>query len=76
MIDYHAGRSHNDCEPVVRGRYPQVAAALDWLGQFAPARLTGTGSCVFAAFATEAQARQVTGRVPAGTLAWAVPGLV
>ena len=76
MIDYHAGRSHNDCEPVVRSRYPQVAAALDWLGQYAPARLTGTGSCVFAAFATEAQARQVAGRVPAGSQAWAVQGLV
>jgi len=76
MIDYHAGRSHNDCEPVVCSRYPQVAAALDWLGQYAPARLTGTGSCVFAAFATEAQARQVAGRVPAGSLAWAVQGLV
>ena len=76
MVDYHAGRSRNDCEPVVRGRYPQVAAALDWLGQFAPARLTGTGSCVFAAFKSEAQAREVAGKVPSGSLAWAVRGMV
>ena len=76
MVDYHAGRSRNDCEPVVRGRYPQVAAALDWLGQFAPARLTGTGSCVFAAFESEAQAREVAGKVPSGSLAWAVRGMV
>lgn len=75
MDNYHAGRSRNDCEPVVRGRYPQVAAALDWLGQFAPARLTGTGSCVFAAFEHEAQARQVAAQVPPGSLAWAVRGL-
>ncbi len=51
----------NDCEPVVRGRYPAVAAALDWVSARAggrPARLTGTGGCVFAAFdsAVEAQA--------------------
>ena len=54
----------NDCEPVVRARYPQVAEALDWLGRFAPARLTGTGSCVFANVVDEAQAREIVARVP------------
>ena len=44
----------NDCEPVVRERYPEVAAALDWLGRYASARLTGTGSCLFARFASAA----------------------
>jgi len=39
----------NAFEPVVRARYPQVAAALDWLGQFGVARLTGSGGCVFVA---------------------------
>ena len=38
----------NDCEPVVRARYPEVAEALEWLARYAPARLTGTGSCIFA----------------------------
>ena len=41
----------NDCEAVVRARFPAVAEALDWLARHAPARLTGTGSCVFAKFA-------------------------
>lgn len=54
----------NDCEPVVRARYPQVAEALDWLGRFAPARLTGTGSCVFANVVDETQAREIVARVP------------
>jgi 4-diphosphocytidyl-2-C-methyl-D-erythritol kinase len=54
----------NDCEPVVRRRYSAVAAALDWLTARSgggPARLTGTGGCVFAAFgsAAEAQAARV-----------------
>src|SRR5256884_4620260 len=39
----------NDCEPVVRSGSPQVAEALEWLARFAPAHLTGTGSCVFRA---------------------------
>jgi 4-diphosphocytidyl-2-C-methyl-D-erythritol kinase len=54
----------NDCEPLVRSRYPEVAEALDWLGQFAPARLTGTGSCIFTACATAAEAERLAARVP------------
>ena len=52
----------NDCEPVVRARFPEVAAALDWLGP--DARLSGTGSCVFAAFDSAAHAERVAARVP------------
>lgn len=58
--DFLSGHSiHNDCETVVRKRYPIIDAALNWLEQFAPARLTGTGSCVFAAFKTENEAREI-----------------
>ena len=52
------GAVHNVCEPLVRARYPEVAAALQDLDAFAPARMTGTGACVFAAFDEEATARQ------------------
>jgi 4-diphosphocytidyl-2-C-methyl-D-erythritol kinase len=65
----------NDCEPVVRKLYPQVAAALDWLGRFGPARLTGTGSCVFAAMADVAQAEAALTAVPAGWQGWVTRGL-
>lgn len=54
----------NDCEPVVRSRFPDVADALDWLARFEPARLTGTGACVFAAFGSAAEAERVAARVP------------
>jgi len=62
--DLLSGSTRNDCEAVVRASYPEVAAALDWLNTYAPARLTGTGACVFAAFATEAEAQAVAARVP------------
>ncbi|MGI9245696.1 MAG: 4-(cytidine 5'-diphospho)-2-C-methyl-D-erythritol kinase [Steroidobacteraceae bacterium] len=65
----------NDCEPVVRARYPQVAAALDWLGRIAPARLTGTGSCVFAALPDEASAQLALNDVPQGWQAWVTRGV-
>lgn len=54
----------NDCESVVRSRFPEVAEALDWLAQSGPARLTGTGACVFADFARAADAERVAARVP------------
>ena len=61
---FFAGEGRNDFEPVVRRRYPAVAAALDWLGQRAPARLTGSGACVFAGFAAETDARRVLSELP------------
>lgn len=40
----------NDCEKVVRDHYPEVEQAIQWLVQYAPTRLTGTGACIFAEF--------------------------
>lgn len=65
MCAFLAGQSRNDCEALVRKLYPAVDAALNWLSQFAPARMTGTGSSVFAAFSEEAQARAVLAQLPA-----------
>ncbi len=65
----------NDCEAVVRARFPAVGEALDWLGRHAPARLTGTGSCVFAKFARAADAERVAARVPDVWRAWVARGL-
>ncbi|AFJ03236.1 4-diphosphocytidyl-2-C-methyl-D-erythritol kinase [Methylophaga frappieri] len=58
------GEGRNVCESVVRRRYPEVAEALDWLAQYATAKMTGTGACVFAEFETEAQARQAWRQLP------------
>ena len=43
----------NDCEKVTKNRHPEVANALNWLIQYAPAKMTGTGSCVFGQFESE-----------------------
>lgn len=60
--DFLAGKGGNDCEVLVCRRYPEVAQALRWLGGHASARMTGTGSCVFAAFPDETSARRVAGQ--------------
>jgi 4-diphosphocytidyl-2-C-methyl-D-erythritol kinase len=64
MHDFSLARSRNDCEPVTRRLYPEVGAALDWLAEFAPARMSGTGASVFAFFDDLDQARAVEARVP------------
>jgi len=65
----------NDCEPVVRAGVPQVAEALEWLGRSAPAHLTGTGSCIFAAFGAAAEAERLAARVPDRWKSFVVRGL-
>jgi 4-diphosphocytidyl-2-C-methyl-D-erythritol kinase len=64
LHDFFRAGGRNDCEPVVRAQFPEVADALEWLGRLAPARLTGTGACVFAACASAAEAERLAGRVP------------
>jgi 4-diphosphocytidyl-2-C-methyl-D-erythritol kinase len=65
----------NDCEAVVRHRYPDVGTALDWLSAFSPARMTGTGGCVFAAFETEVDAQAVAVQVPANWSGFVARGI-
>jgi 4-diphosphocytidyl-2-C-methyl-D-erythritol kinase len=65
----------NDCEAVVRRRFPEVAEALDWLGSHGAARLTGTGSCVFAAMPDEESARAALAALPRRWTGYVVRGL-
>jgi 4-diphosphocytidyl-2-C-methyl-D-erythritol kinase len=65
----------NDCVGVVRRRYPEVAQALDWLSSFAPARLTGTGACIFAGLETMARGREIVRKLPPAFDAFLVRGL-
>ena len=65
----------NDCEAVVRARFPAVAEALDWLARYGNARLTGTGSCVFAKFSRVEDAERIAARVPDAWRAFVARGL-
>ena len=72
---FRRGAGGNVCEPVVRARYPGVAAAIAWLGQHAPARMTGTGACVFAACDSLEHAERLKSRVPEDWDAFVARGL-
>lgn len=56
----------NDCEPIVRDLYPDVAKAIDWLSQYGHAQMTGTGACVFGRFRTQSAALDVLAERPSG----------
>jgi 4-diphosphocytidyl-2-C-methyl-D-erythritol kinase len=60
---------------VVRRLAPEVAEALDWLGQYRPARLTGTGACVFAACPSAIDAERIAARVPPRWTSYVARGL-
>ncbi len=70
-----AGGHRNDCEAVVRKRHPEVDRALKWLDAFGEARMSGTGSCVFAAFADVQTAEETAARVPAGWESFVARGI-
>ena len=73
--DFLAGSGSNTLENVVRARYHAVSQALDWLGQFGSARMTGTGACVFLGLPTQSQAREIASRAPADWRVFVAKGL-
>ena len=60
-----SGQGRNIFEDVVKKSYPSVAAAYDWLAQYAEPKMTGTGACLFAAFENQQQAQQLLAKLPA-----------
>ena len=55
----------NDCQALVRRLYPPVDAALSWLEERThTARMTGTGACVFAEFASAKAAQDLLAQAP------------
>ncbi|MFM0390853.1 4-(cytidine 5'-diphospho)-2-C-methyl-D-erythritol kinase [Paraburkholderia phytofirmans] len=55
----------NDMQQVVVGKYAEVAQVLRWFENVAPARMSGSGASVFAAFRSKAEAESVQAKLPA-----------
>jgi 4-diphosphocytidyl-2-C-methyl-D-erythritol kinase len=65
------GFGKNDLQDVAERLFPPVAEAVEWLGSYGDARMTGSGACVFCAFSGEREADQVLAQVPVnGSTAW------
>lgn len=65
----------NDLQSVATRRAPEIQRAIEHLSRFGPARMTGSGSAVFAPLETEGTARAAIDDLPAGWSGWAVRGL-
>jgi 4-diphosphocytidyl-2-C-methyl-D-erythritol kinase len=65
MDVFSEGYGRNDLAPVTASRFPAVAAAIAALSQASPqTRMTGSGACVFAVFATENEAHDALTLLP------------
>lgn len=73
--DWRPGDGGNDLEPVACRLFPDVARHLDWLRRHGIARMSGSGACCFAEFATEAEAWMVHGKLPANMAGFVARGL-
>ena len=51
--DWQTTNHRNDCEALVKKRYPEVEKTLNWLLKYGPSRMTGTGACCFVSFETQ-----------------------
>ncbi len=72
---FSAGAGRNDLEVVCCRGYPEVAEHLRWLRQHAPAAITGSGACVFAAFDDRAAAEGVLRKLPPSMRGFVAAGL-
>lgn len=56
----------NDMQQVVTSKYAEVAKVVEWFYNLTPARMTGSGASVFAAFRSKAEAEAAQAKLPAG----------
>lgn len=65
LADFAERTVRNDLQAVACRLYPEVRQAIEWLNPFAPAMMTGSGSCVFARCDDAALAESIVASCPA-----------
>lgn len=80
MSPFLSGQGRNDLEAVAVRRYPEIAQHLAWLRKRGPratfpARMTGSGACVFAEFPKEEDAVLLHSELPAAMRGFVARGL-
>ncbi|MES2900123.1 MAG: 4-(cytidine 5'-diphospho)-2-C-methyl-D-erythritol kinase [Pseudomonadota bacterium] len=70
-----SGFGKNDLQAVAASLFAPVAEALEWLGKYGDARMSGSGACVFCAFSSEAQADAVLADMRPVWRAWKAKSL-
>lgn len=75
FADYKFEETHNDCETLVAKMHKEVANLLQWLVNYAPSRMTGTGASVFAVFDAKENAEKVLNMLPDSYTAFIAKGV-
>jgi len=75
IADFCLYEGQNDLQEAVCRSYPEVRSALDWLGQFGTASMSGSGSSVFCSFAGFGQANAALAQIPEGWFGFVARGL-
>ncbi|MCB1911827.1 MAG: 4-(cytidine 5'-diphospho)-2-C-methyl-D-erythritol kinase [Zoogloeaceae bacterium] len=70
IADFALNATRNDLEAVACNRFPEIKGAISWLGRYHPARMTGSGACVFAEVPSESEAKKIVGACPSSWKAW------
>lgn len=70
ISDFVEGTTRNDLQAAACKLYPEVLDAIEWLSFHAPARMTGSGSCIFAKFDGVTAAQKVVQSCPVRWKAW------
>lgn len=65
ITEFFEKGGRNDCEPIARKHFPEIADAIDCLSHYTTARMTGTGSGVFANFKDKNAALEIANKIPA-----------
>lgn len=72
---WRPGFGGNDLEAVACARFPAIAEHLVALSVSAPARMSGSGACVFAEFTSREQAEDALRQLPRTMRGWLATGL-
>ncbi|MEF8714105.1 MAG: 4-(cytidine 5'-diphospho)-2-C-methyl-D-erythritol kinase [Accumulibacter sp.] len=72
---WRPGFGGNDLEAVACARFPAIAEHLVALSAFAPARMSGSGACIFAEFASREEAENALRQLPGTMRGWLATGL-
>ncbi len=75
IADFASRVTRNDLQAVACETYPEVGAVVEWLGRHAPARMTGSGACVFAEVGDDTTAAEIVRQCPPAWQAWNVGSL-
>ncbi|MDA0237104.1 MAG: 4-(cytidine 5'-diphospho)-2-C-methyl-D-erythritol kinase [Proteobacteria bacterium] len=75
IADFSSYEGRNDLQDTACRLYPEVQSALEWLGQYGAAAMSGSGSSIFCQFADPERAKALVAEVPSRWFGFAARGL-